>query len=292
MPFISRKLQIMSAFIAVLAILALWRPGTQPTVPDLVPITDMETKAVHHLQLERPGKPTLSFSLGESGWTMEAPYQLPAHEFTVKTLSSIVNIHSERQFSANAEQLASYGLDNPIARVVVNNNLVIDFGGTEQLSQQRYIMVNGQIFLVYDSWQRLLKANTEDFISMTLLPTDAKITAIDMPGLQLRKKGEEWLLTPALEHSLDQVQFLLDNWNYQQANTVQAYSGDSKDKQRVRIQLQDQGTIEFIIVNRNPLILARADLGIQYVLAGGMAVELLQLPALPTADAFEPQPQE
>jgi hypothetical protein len=89
---------------------------------------------------------------------------------------------------------------------------------------------------------------------------------------------------------MDQVQFLLDNWSYQQANTVQPYQGDGSGE-RVRIHIQDQEVVEFVIVSHKPFILARSDLGIQYVLASAMTDELLRLPALPSSELMNPEVQ-
>lgn len=272
----------------VLGIIALWLPGSQPDLPKPTPLTQIKTDDVHHLQLERPGQPELSFHKNENGWEMDSPYTLSAHHFSLQTLASVVAANSERQLSASPEQLQQYGFDQPLARLVINNHLVIEFGAKEEITRHRYIKINDTVYLILDSWQRLLNAAGEDFISQALLPDHAIIHAIEMPGLSVRKVNDGWRLTPAQEYSMDQVQFLLDNWNYQQANSVQVYTGDGRGE-RVKIHIQDQQLLEFVIVSRKPFILARADLGIQYVLATGMTRELLQLPSLPSADVMNPE---
>jgi len=137
---------------------------------------------------------------------------------------------------------------------------------------------------VDESYFQLLNAGPAGFASRRLLPADAVIEALRLPGLALRRAGPGWALEPAPETpSADNVRALLQAWRRAEAIWLEYRPGDAA---AADIELSTSaGDIAFTLRRQdNELVLYRADLGLEYHLPGQAVETLLKLPLIPPLD--------
>jgi len=115
-----------------------------------------------------------------------------------------------------------------------------------------------------------------------LLPQQARITALSLPGLTLRKnKDAGWDVTPERHLASDALQQFIETWQTAAAiNVREADASTQGDHITLHLDGQEQ-PVELVVTSRKPeLVLARPAFGIEYRM-GDMATHLLE-PGHPT----------
>jgi hypothetical protein len=185
-----------------------------------------------------------------------------------------------RSYPARDLDLAGLGLDPPQASVRFDATR-IDLGSTEAIEGLRYVKLGAKVYLVEDRYQHLLNAGLANFASRRLLPGEAPITALVLPGLTLTRTGEvHWQLSPEQpDTGADAINRLVQDWQRASALYVRRYiPGDHPDTLRVTVQDSAEPVVFHIVAREPDLVLARPDWGIQYHLAGDVGAKLLELP--------------
>jgi hypothetical protein len=144
------------------------------------------------------------------------------------------------------------------------------------LDHRRYVRNGEKLYLVDDGFSHQLASKATDFVDKKLIPEEATIRALTIPGLQLSKATEGgWTSVPALPS--DQLQDLMMQWSTSRAIEVR------RGAPRVlgeKIELEtSMGPIRFSIYQKKPeLILGREDLDLVFVMTGETARALLNQP--------------
>jgi len=272
--------------IAVLAAVAFFEPGKKK--PETTPLASVNEDALTAITLQN--KDTITFEKQNGHWRLTKPFNAPANDIRIRQLIGIAEANSEAQYPVKAEDLAKFELDKPKATLILDAT-TMNFGGSDPINMRRYVQIGDTLHLVSDDFFHHLTASATDYVDKKLLPEDAKIKEIFVPGLRatLGQDGK-WTLEPPAEPN-QSVSDLLNAWNTARAIDVkrveQPPQGDV-----VRITLAEGSPVEFFIVQREPdLLLVRPDLGLQYEVTGNAAKQLLSLQK-PELKPEEPKPPQ
>jgi hypothetical protein len=263
---------ILLAVVAGLAALAFFEPGKQE--PKMTRLAEIDDGAVNQITLQNKG--TIVFERREGHWWLKSPFAAPANEIRIRQLLDIAKAESLARYPLKPEELAKFELDKPKS-VLTLGSVKLIFGGSDPIGMRRYVQMGDTLHLVNDDFSHHLSASATDYVDKKLLPEDVKPNEIFLPGLKatLGQDGK-WTLEPPSDVPARMTD-LLNAWQSARAIEVkridQAPQGDI-----IRIGFPNQAPIEFVIVQREPdLLLARTDWGLQYLLAGESAKQLLGL---------------
>ena len=272
---------LLVAVAAGLALLIYLKPGKAPETGP-VAISDIRAEAVTTIRLSRLQADPIAFSRRDDRWFIETEPQLPADAFQVNTLLALAGAETDRQYPARDLDLATMGLA-PAQATALLNDTRFEIGTTDPIDRRRYVMSGETVFLVADRFQHLHNARYTNFVERRLLPTDARVTGLVLPHLTLTLTDDKrWQLQPDdPTASADAIRALVNAWTNAQALYVREYRGEPGET--VQLQLAgDAHTLEWILRKQEAdIILARADLGIQYHLPAETGSRLLELPKTP-----------
>lgn len=282
----SRRSLLNLALLAVagsLAALIALRPGLEQPAT-LATLTAIDPQTVAHIELTRLAGETLRFSKTGAHWDVVGATTLPADDFQVHTILALLQAGVVRSYPADSLKQAQIGLDPPQASVSCDDTR-LELGATEAIDGLRYVRLGDTVYLVADRYAHLLNAGMSNFLQRQLLPDDAQLSELHLPGLTLtREDGVHWQLQPDTPGaSADDINMLLGNWQRASALYVTRADADADadaNREKITVRLRDHGkALEFTIVARTPdLVLARPDWGMQYHLSADMGAQLLALP--------------
>ncbi|CAL1238868.1 DUF4340 domain-containing protein [Candidatus Methylocalor cossyra] len=276
--------------VAILGALAFFEPFKKK--PESIPIATVDENALTTLTLKN--KDTITFEKKDGHWRLVAPFAAPANDTRVRQLIDIAKANSDARYPLKPEDRAKFGLDKPKASLVLGSTTLV-FGDSDPINMRRYVEVGDTLHLVNDDFFHHLTAAATDYVDKKLLPENAKVKEIVIPGLKavLGPDGK-WTREPPGDGKPDLGE-LATLWSTARAIEVKRLEKPAQGDP-VRIGLAEGGPVEFVIVQREPdVILARPALGLTYELTGDTARQLLNLPkAAPPAPppGNAPQPPE
>jgi hypothetical protein len=272
---------VLLAVAAGLGVAVYFAQRKEPAGP---PLTPYRADAIVTIALEHPGAPAIRLEKKDQRWHLTAPVQAEADEFEVNALVGLAD--RETQMKLEGGVLKDLGLDPPAYTLTLNDR-AIGFGGIESLEYRRYVKLADGAFLIDDPPGAALDKDYADLVAKDLLPKDAEIERIEVPGLTLaRDAGGAWTVTPPDPGAgADAMQKLADGWKA--ARSMWNEPAPTKAGGNVvRITLKGGATREFVIAAREPQFrLYRADLGVTFVVSKALADELLGLPEPAPEDA-------
>jgi hypothetical protein len=168
----------------------------------------------------------------------------------------------------------------------------LEFGGLDPIESRRYVRLGETVHLIEDPPSAALDADYHDLVARRLLPEDAQLTRIQLPGLSLTRSDKTgWTVTPAgADQGADAAQALADAWLRAQAMWVTPLDRRRRAQGEVRIQAGEE-SFRFVILDRqDQLLLARPELGVQFALSKTLASELFQLKAPPEPETQTQDP--
>ncbi|MGH8119465.1 MAG: DUF4340 domain-containing protein [Gammaproteobacteria bacterium] len=255
-----------------------------------VTLTGIQPTNISRIRITRAGQEEVRFEKQSGTWKMQHPYQLPAGDLRISTMLKLLSAHSYAQYQAGDIQLPRFRLDEPQVSIEFNDTR-IDFGDTNPLGDQRYVLVNNTVHIINDVLFQQLQAPPFFFVDTRLLPKPAAINAILLPEHAIRIREGVWTVAPAVSISADEIVEIVNAWRNADAISVSKYE-DTAPHDSVRIELENQEALEFTIVRAPPqLILARPDLGIQYHLSDFDARQMFLKTTTPEQKQDAPAPE-
>jgi hypothetical protein len=253
------------------------------------PLTPLTAETIDKVRIEHPDAPAIALEKSGAKWVMTEPVNAPVDSIEINGVLNLATLEVKSTLEATDLQPAELGLEPPRYTVTFNDQK-IEVGNTEPLNYRRYLRAGGKIMLTDDPPSAALDADYSDLVSKQLLPEDAEIVGLKLPGLTLARSadGTGWELTPAdPEAGADRKQKLVDAWLRARAMWNAAQNDGPLKGEPVTVTLKD-GTVDFIIAERDPqLVLVRPDLKVRFTLSKALIEELLQLPPPPKEDAPE-----
>ena len=261
----------------------------QKETPAGPPLTPYLPDVITRIALEHPGAPAIRLEKQEGRWRLTEPVQAEADEFEVNALVGLADRQTQLRVEGGAAK--DLGLEPP-GYVLTLDDRAIAFGATESLEFRRYVKTADGTFLIEDPPGAALDADYSDLVAKDLLPKDAAIERIELPGLTLALGGEgRWSVTPAdPKAGADSMQKLADSWKGARSMWNESARDAKATGDRIKVTLKGGAVREFVVVARDPqLKLHRADLGVTFVLSRTLVDELLKLPAPAAAEAPAPE---
>ncbi len=256
--------------VLLLALLAYYQPGLNPEPP--VNLTSMSAQQITRLRIEPAGQAPLLLEKQAGKWQIIEPVQMEANGLRVETVLRLAEAESLARFPAR--DLGKFKLDAPPLRVWLND-VSIAFGDSAPLDRQRYLLLGDTVHLIAGDVYYYLSGGLPLFASNDLLPRDAQLQSLTLPDFSLSSSNGRWVMKPAREVSMDDINQFLDAWRSAQALQIRRYQ--AQPAQGVITVKLDNEVLRFDIVAQQPeLILARPDLGLQYHLGSGAAERLLR----------------
>ena len=238
-------------------------------------ISSLKTQDINKIHISKE-KDDITFYKENDVWYISSPYQIKAHDFRINHLLQILEAPVSKTYDSSALNLNTFDFTPPRAHVTFNNTEIL-FGKTNPVTNQRFLLIDSTMFLVYEEVFALLGTQASTFVDLSLLPDDSRITNLSLPGLELDKVETHWKTTPENLLNADQIQSLLEHWNSAQAFAVHRYL-KRKDLGNIEIHFAEKKIIFEISDDEPWLILARPDLGIEYHLDPSLKNKLFGKP--------------
>lgn len=255
------------------------------------PLTTLTAETVNKIVLDHPGSPAVKLEKKNGQWKITEPVQSDADALEVNGILALATMETKSTLELAQVKLPELGLEPPQYRVTLNDQ-VLEFGGSEPLKFSRYIKTGGKIALTDDPPSAALDADYSDLVVKELLPANAKITQIQLPGFAITADSNKgWTLTPDdPKAKAEQKQKLVDGWKNARAMWNAAEPAEDSKGDSVIVTLKDR-EVKFIVAERDPqLVLVRPDLKIRYTLSKALEEELLKLPEEKKAEAEPAKP--
>ena len=274
----------MLGLMVILGLVAYFKPGKHE--PEVTPLAALDTRTMESLTLRNTEQ--LVFSKQDGRWSLTEPFAAPANQNRVEQLLEIPRVASEARYPVNPDDLSRFELSRPKA-VLLLGGILLEFGGTNPISSNRYVRVGETLHLVKDNFFHHLTAGVTDFVDKALLPEGSVVNEIAIPGLKAVKAANgTWSFTPVDGRpDINELVFL---WSSSRAIEVRRLQQPVKGES-IHIGMVGGAAVDFIIVQREPsLLLARADLGLSYEVMPDVARGLLNQPSPATASEPSSKP--
>ncbi len=276
-PAMSRATLVNVALALLVAGLALFlylrpRPGAAPELA----LFALDPERVTRIRVERGGEPVV-LEKRDGHWHLAEPYRARADAFRTRQLLDLLHAKASRKLSAT--DLARFDLERPQARVVFDDR-AIAFGTVNELSNEQYVMVGEDVYLVPLRYAAALPQEAKDVTGRQLFGPDEEPVAIALPGMTMAQREGIWKLSPETPGwSQDDLNRWGDEWRSAASLLTQKGAGTAAGKP-ITVTLRNGTVVRLTIVQREPeLVLLREDEGLQYLFSAAAGKRLLTPPA-------------
>jgi len=271
------------ALIALLLGVSVYEPDIEHPI-HFTPLTNIVANEVHHIRLLREQQPNITLARQQGQWYVTQPFKLPANPFYVSKLLGILNTQQYTELNVDLNQLpfADLKLAPPLISMQINNILSVDFGDVAPLGEgQRYVHYNEGLYLVPDSLDYILTADSAAFASLFPIKETTELTLIQTPNYQLSKTGVTWKVdydkTGKLSNNSKLVYDIVQQWQIMQALRIRSTLGTPTAIAAITLHTAEE-IIQFDIIATHPsFILHRKDKGIDYQLPSHLVAQLLDI---------------
>ncbi len=217
--------------------------------------------------------------LGKSGtsWQIESPVLWFANNIAVERIIDIVNSQTDSRLPSDEIDISTLGLQFPRAVLTLNQTDFI-FGDTNNIGERRYLLTDDTVFLVKDRHLPFVSQGITGLLDRRLLPRSLAIRSFKAKAFQLSLSSDGKWQSEDESHSKKGIDQLIDNWQTLEAKHIQRYQGTETPRQKINVGLDNDGLIEFYVLSIQPeIVIARADLGLQYHFAEDQFYGLLSI---------------
>ena len=266
------NLLLVSAIILILAFLIM--TSEEESVAQIFTLSSLQYGEMTRILIKRTGKEDILFNKIGNIWQITSPFTVRAHENRIVSMLALLQSRSFSQLSVEEINLNKLGLDNPSIVLRLNDEEFF-FGDTNPLEDHRYILYKDTVHLISDNLFPQLQQRPSFFISPRLLPKDSVLTKMRFPEHSLNLNNQHWSVTPDMKVNQKKLNELAKLWQSAMAVSVTRYA-PKQTMETIMLTTNGEKTIRFDILEKEPnLLLARRDLGIQYLITGTLAGQLL-----------------
>ncbi len=272
-----KHLNLLLAVLTIGLLAAVYFSQEKPEPPP-PPLTSLDGQDIDRILVQHVGSPDIRLEKPKDQWWLVAPVITRAETIEVNALLDLATRPSQRQYPASEMDLAELALDKP-RQVIQLNDTRIEFGGLDAIESHRYVRVGDTVHMIVDPPSAALDADYQDLVAKRLIPADAKIARIQLPGLTLARGDKEgWRVTPqSADQGADAAQQMVDAWQRAQAMWITPLNKKIPTQGHVRIEFGEE-VFEFgILKHDTQLILSRPDLNVQFTLPKTLEAELFEL---------------
>ncbi len=264
-----------------LGLLVYFEPGVEGE-PPAEPLSLLSAGQVAEIRLQPRGQEAVVLQRRGEQWSIVEPVAVAASPFQVSRLFELLGAPSVKAYDAAGLSLAQYGLAPPEVVVRVDGQS-FSFGSLSPVDYRRYVLTAGRLHLIDTTDLSLLSGDWVELVDLQLLPRQASIEALELPGLGVvALEGGRWRLQGAESGSVDADALvgLVERWRRLQAFKVSPYAMDDGAPERVVVALQGGESLTFQLERGDgEWLLGRQALGIQYHLDAAQGQRLFTLTA-------------
>jgi len=264
------------------------RAGRSEAKPSLLASA---TGTVSRIELQHTGRSKIIVtraSSDESGsqpaWRMQEPVAARVNPVNVEALLALGQRPVVTELPFSTERLAAFGLEHPQTEIRYDTTSVF-FGARHPFEDQIYARRGDRLFLISASSYRVATLPYSNFIDTQLLEPGRQLSALRLPGFQIRKQNGTWKRIPAVPQlGADDINRFIDQWRNARALTVQRATG-GRALRHIRLQFEDGSAIALDVLAEQPeFVLYRKDENLTYHFPATVGTQLLTLaPAVPAA---------
>lgn len=278
--------------LAGLVVLAFY-DSDQETPEISIPLTDLKPDNIKQIVIEQAQQGSQSKQillsrtvLSKTGdqWQMDQPYKNRANALLIDKILGLTITKSHTQYPTANVNLKQLKLLTSDLTIILNDTKLI-FGTTDAIKGYRYVQNNNTVHLITDSFSHLVRGQTTALLSAALLPENFGITKLVLPNLILQSDDKDWKTIPENKSvSADQLQKLIDEWQFARALRVGKISPETENK-TAKIEVhnnKDQRILFGLSRTKNEIVLSRSDIGLHYYFSAEAGKKLLELkPTMP-----------
>ena len=277
-----KHLNLLLVTIALGLVVAVYFSREKPE-PPLPSLTVLNNADINRILIQHSGSPDIRLEKRNNVWWLAAPVETRAETVEVAAILDLAARPSQRRYAIAELDLSEVGLAKPDWSVQLND-VRIEFGGLDPIESHRYVRQGDTVHLVEDPPSAALDADYSDLVARRLLPADARVNRVQLPGMTLSRNDKSgWRVAPAsADQGADAAQQLIDAWQQAQAMWITTLDRKKSAQGTVQIQAGDED-LRFVILDRkDQLILARPELGVQFTLSKTLDNDLFE---------FKPPPE-
>lgn len=270
---------------AVGAALVYFEPWAEP--PKKAPrLTEFETDKVDRVEIRKGGQSGEAVVLirQNGDWQVSKPFAMRAETRKVESLLEGLRQRTQDHFAVGDRNLGEFGLKNPSIEVKVAGTTV-GIGNKVPTERAMYARVGDTIYTVDTGLMRTVDQPATDYVASSLVPADAKITAIDGGTFKVVREaddGAKWAVTkkpgPVAK---DAGKTLARAWKSAVASDIKPRNDNGEVKVDVRVHTQSRDT-PYQFTRLKPaedgkVPVTRPGLPVRYLVSQGMADRLFGL---------------
>lgn len=256
----------------------IWFSQQAPPAPEPERLTTLTEADITRIEIRPARHADAVLEQRGSEWWLVEPFTARADTARVDAAIGLARARSLARYAASAVDAQQAGLASPdlVLRI---NDVILELGGTEPLHGRRFVRLGDRVHLIVDRYSYLLQGGLASLVSPQLLPTGARLQAIELPGLHLLQRDGHWQLADGEATSADALQALVDEWRHARALRVSRREGD-EEGETITLQLAvDVPPIRLILQqDEDETRFIRPDLGLIYHFSPAVAERLLALP--------------
>lgn len=271
--------------VAALAAVAWFQPGKTPPPPQ-VKLTKLDPQAIRRIDFSPPREAAFALVRDGKDWFIDSPH-LRAQPFRVETLLELSGAASAAQFTLADNKDNGFGIEPPQARVRFDDT-EIAFGLTNPVGLRRYVRVGDAVHLIEDRFFHHAASTWVAWVDRRVLPEGVTLTALDLPGLRLRREDTAWQIEPPRPlASADGITALIEEWQRAYAMDVEETTTVPADAQALRLEWQG-GALELVVAQEgDEWLLYRRDAPVRYRFNANQGKRLLEIEQ-PAPDTAQP----
>lgn len=139
--------------LALLLLVLLWANRQVDNSPEQ-PLLQLEAEKVSEIRLVKGRQLQLALLRDDQGWMITHPEVERAQARRVDKLLALLHAPVHWQMPSPVSELAPFGLDQPLLQVAFDDTTV-SFGNPSSPPGQRYVEVNGTVYLIDDAYYRI-----------------------------------------------------------------------------------------------------------------------------------------
>ncbi len=273
--------------VVLVALLTVFALNKRDANDDRVLLTAIDPDNIKTVRLQHGDNEPIVIGQQLDKWVLLAPEPARANQFKIRNLLRLAAAASERQFAANTDSLGKYGLDKPIARLWLDDQ-VIHIGARHPFKNSQYVLYRDAVHLISAHYFDSSAYGYVDLISPRLFADHRRPVVLELPQLRLQRNDGAWTIEPEDESlAADRINDFVERWRNVSALTVARYTGRPVvDRVRVRFAADEGATnqtrdqLELGILSYKPdFVLYREDENLEYRFTEDTGKRLLDINA-------------
>lgn len=192
-------------------------------------VSDVQVDGINTITIIGGSEKQVELRKIDAYWFIQSPIKARANKTRVEHLLSLLTSPVVSSLAVTPQtDLTQFAINDDSTKLVLNQ-LEFTFGSTEPLNKGRYVLHHNTLYLIDDRIAPLLQASSHSFIDNQLLSQDQSIEQLRLPTLdnnndisskfiEIKQQGGDW--SSNQKQSTEQLQKLLDSWQYAQALQV------------------------------------------------------------------------